>query len=233
MQSCKLRPLSIVVKQSPLSFLHLIILRYGFLTYVLCKKKANDFLVIFPCRSILLPERRNDYVNNEGYSNWPFMSVHYWGEDPAGDWQIKVYFSSQEGAVSAEDLAVVLYGTSEIPDSVVQIPEQCSSQCLRGCAAQGEEFCDSCKNRRIKSNLRCVTSCPEAVRDGDRNTSLKSDSCSVGGYCFDCQKRSLPLSIPIIVFIVVSGMVLLVGSMSVTYVLWTKLCENHSDYISI
>lgn len=197
------------------------------------------FINALSCRSILLPERQNDFVNDEGYYNWPFMSVHHWGEDPTGDWKLSIYFSSDAGYVSMTDLAVVLYGTSQIPDTVSRIPEECDSQCVRGCAAQGEEYCDSCRNRRIQSTLRCVSACPgdskDANQDSENSTSTSdgSDSCAVGGYCLGCQKRLLPLSIPIIVFIIVSGLVLIAGSLSVVYVLWTKFCENHSDYISI
>ena len=30
-------------------------------------------------KSVLLPNRDYDFINEEGYDNWPFMSVHYWG----------------------------------------------------------------------------------------------------------------------------------------------------------
>lgn len=33
-------------------------------------------------KSVLLPHRKNDFVNEEGYSDWPFMSVHHWGRIP-------------------------------------------------------------------------------------------------------------------------------------------------------
>ena len=39
-------------------------------------------------KSILLPYRNYDFVNVEGYDSWPFMSVHYWGENPQGTWTI-------------------------------------------------------------------------------------------------------------------------------------------------
>ena len=45
-------------------------------------------------KSVLLPRRINDYVNEEGYESWPFMSVHHWGENPAGNWKVNVSFAS-------------------------------------------------------------------------------------------------------------------------------------------
>ena len=35
-------------------------------------------------KSTLLPYRKYDFINTEGYYNWPFMSLHYWGETPIG-----------------------------------------------------------------------------------------------------------------------------------------------------
>lgn len=30
-------------------------------------------------------------VSRSGFSNWPFMSVHTWGEAPHGDWQLEIH----------------------------------------------------------------------------------------------------------------------------------------------
>lgn len=189
----------------------------------------------FSFRSILLPERQRDFVNDEGYYSWPFMSVHHWGENPAGDWQINVYFSSENGHVTMGDLAVVLYGTDQVPESVSRIPEECDSECVRGCAARGGQYCDACKNQRVLSDLRCVQYCPGEQDIGNSNQTAEgsSDSCSMGGYCLNCKGRLLGLSIPLIALVTVSGMVLLVGSITVSFILWTKFCRYNNDYISI
>ena len=166
------------------------------------------------------------------------MSVLHWGEDPSGDWELVVHFSSDAGYVSVSDPSMVLYGTSSTPDSVRRIPEECDAQCVRGCADEGEEFCDSCKSHRIQSTLRCVTTCPgdsagnysEMGTAGDES---ESDSCAIGGYCIGCEKSLLPFSIPIMVILAVSGVVLIVGSLSVAYVLWTKFCQHNTDYMTI
>ncbi len=181
-------------------------------------------------RSILLPERQYDFVNDEGYYSWPFTSVHHWGEDPAGDWTLVVYFDSDGGYVTANNIELVLYGTSEVPESVQRIPEECDSTCVRGCAAEGENYCDSCRNQRIKKNLRCVDVCPGGESRGPNET----DSCSVGGYCIDCSKGLL-LSLPFIALIAVFGLVLLIATIAVASVLLSKVCmgKSHRDYVKI
>ena len=37
----------------------------------------------------LLTKRPRD-VSTVGFSNWPFMSVHTWGEDPRGEWVVNI-----------------------------------------------------------------------------------------------------------------------------------------------
>lgn len=39
--------------------------------------------------TMLLSERSGDSSLN-GFVNWPFMSVHTWGEDPSGTWTIRI-----------------------------------------------------------------------------------------------------------------------------------------------
>ena len=183
-----------------------------------------------------MPERQKDFVNDEGYSSWPFMSVQHWGEQPAGDWHINIYFSSQAGYVAMGDLAVVLHGTSQVPEAVGRIPEQCDSDCVRGCAAQGNHYCDACKHQRLLSDLRCVQYCPGEEHKqyhGNSSTLDKSDSCSMGGYCLNCHQRILGLSIPLIVLVSVAGLVLLVGSIAVAFVLWTRVCRSNHYYTPI
>lgn len=50
--------------------------------------------------TMLLSERKGDHAK-EGFINWPFMSVHTWGEDPTGVWkirlndQVRTYYTSK------------------------------------------------------------------------------------------------------------------------------------------
>jgi subtilisin-like proprotein convertase family protein len=38
---------------------------------------------------MLLSEREND-LSSDGFNNWPFMSVHTWGENPSGIWKLRI-----------------------------------------------------------------------------------------------------------------------------------------------
>ena len=70
-------------------------------------------------KSTLLPYRKYDFINAEGYDSWPFMSLHYWGETPIGTWTIHVYFKSSYGYVSVHVNSFELYGTNVIPEAVL------------------------------------------------------------------------------------------------------------------
>lgn len=41
-------------------------------------------------RSTLLAQRPNDQAE-QGFRNWPFMTVHSWGEEPNGSWTLEVH----------------------------------------------------------------------------------------------------------------------------------------------
>lgn len=40
--------------------------------------------------AVLLTKRQNDIDHKDGIQNWPFVSVHTWGENPSGMWKIKI-----------------------------------------------------------------------------------------------------------------------------------------------
>ena len=111
-------------------------------------------------KSILLPYRNYDFINAEGYDDWPFMSVHFWGENPNGTWTLNITYKSGSGYVSMSGLSMTLYGTATIPTAVSSIPSVCHSSCVRGCFGEGPEHCDSCQHFRIASTLECVDQCP-------------------------------------------------------------------------
>ena len=64
------------------------------------------------------------------------------------------------------------YGVSSVPESVANIPDECHSDCRRGCAQEGSEFCDACVNLRNAYTLECIDTCPLGYTE--RN-----------GYCYD------------------------------------------------
>ena len=73
--------------------------------------------------SHLLPYRRYDFINDEGYSSWPFMSVHHWGENLIGRWTLTVSFKSSSGYASVSGVSMTLYGVGVTnPGTVVTTP---------------------------------------------------------------------------------------------------------------
>ena len=110
--------------------------------------------------SVLLSYRDYDRYNNIGYSSWPFMSVHHWGEYPIGQWKLSVYFRATVGFVSATIHSMALYGTTEIPAAVKSAPNICHPACERGCSGASTQGCDVCRDNRMNSTLECVYSCP-------------------------------------------------------------------------
>lgn len=115
--------------------------------------------------SVLLPYRNYDFVNEEGYDDWPFMSVHHWGENPVGQWTLTVNFRSRSGYVSMRGLSMMLYGTAVTPQAVQNIPTDCNALCVRGCSGPSSNHCDACRNLRVASTLACVNSCPKGTHE--------------------------------------------------------------------
>ena len=121
--------------------------------------------------STLLPERPYDIDVTDGYSDWPFMSVAYWGENPQGEWTLNVSYSGFDGIVTISGVSATAHGTSETPASVSSIPETCHPACAmpqRCYAAGSSSYCDSCGDGffRNATTLECQGSCDLAVSSG-------------------------------------------------------------------
>ena len=107
--------------------------------------------------STLLPYRERDFVNQVGYNEWPFMSVHFWGENPVGDWTAKVYYKSLSGRVQLTVQNMTLYGT------VAEVP-----QAVRDCSTQNKTYCSECTRFRDASTLQCVDSCENGATEYEK-----------------------------------------------------------------
>ena len=92
--------------------------------------------------STLRPYRKFDSTCE--FKEWPFTSVHFWGENPVGNWTLQVDFSSPVGTVVVTLYQLHLYGTEWIPEAVCRISRQCDQACAHTCGAPGPTFCDSC-----------------------------------------------------------------------------------------
>ena len=137
--------------------------------------------------STLLQYRKNDFINDEGYDDWPFMSVHYWGENPVGEWGLNVAFNSSSGSITVDNITVTLYGTS----SEINMNIPCDPSCARNCSsAMDPETCDVCRGLRDAFTLACVSVCPT-------NTTEYHNYCIEGDVIFPQEEETNKLSLTI------------------------------------
>lgn len=133
--------------------------------------------------SHLLPHRSRDY-HTESFRNWPFMSVHHWGEKPIGIWTL----THSSGHLNS--VTLVLYGTSEKPAAISRIPRSCDPSCRGGCAAEGSEYCDECASLQMKTSLACVDKCPKGTRQNFHmclDCPTNCANCSDDTTCLQCR----------------------------------------------
>ncbi|XP_034250289.1 neuroendocrine convertase 2, partial [Thrips palmi] len=67
-------------------------------------------------RSMILSKRANDDDHRDGFTKWPFMTTHTWGEDPHGTWLLEASFNSQmpqHGFI--REWTLMLHGTRDPP----------------------------------------------------------------------------------------------------------------------
>lgn len=67
-------------------------------------------------RSMILTRRPKDDDSKDGFTNWPFMSTHIWGENPRGKWRLVARFQGerpQRGFIKRWTL--MLHGTRDPP----------------------------------------------------------------------------------------------------------------------
>ncbi|CAH1797473.1 unnamed protein product, partial [Owenia fusiformis] len=69
-------------------------------------------------RSELLKQRLKDDASGE-FRDWPFMSVHFWGEDPAGIWTLEIEnLGSPSNSGTFKEWRIIFYGTAEQPINI-------------------------------------------------------------------------------------------------------------------
>lgn len=118
-------------------------------------------------RSELLAPRDRDY-SSDGFSNWAFMTVFNWGENPAGVWKIEV--SDTKGMEGEfKKWSIRLYGTCELsvnPKINPNDSKTCSEKCKKGCE---EPFSKSCPNCTLYCHCdygKCLPLCyPDDIVD--------------------------------------------------------------------
>lgn len=65
---------------------------------------------------LLLPRMRDNI--DDSFNNWPFLSVHFWGENAVGKWTLRITNteSDEENNGYLLNWALVFYGTYENPN---------------------------------------------------------------------------------------------------------------------
>ena len=109
--------------------------------------------------STLLPHRDYDFINTEGYDNWSFMSVHFWGEDPTGVWTLRTSFRASSGSVFLANVTLIGYGIAG--EFLGNSDRGACENCLRGCGT----VCDVCSELRLNESLACVSICPNTTTE--------------------------------------------------------------------
>jgi proprotein convertase subtilisin/kexin type 2 len=67
-------------------------------------------------QSVILTRRPKDDDDKDGFTNWPFMTTHTWGENPRGKWRLVARFQgprAHEGWINRWTL--MLHGTRDPP----------------------------------------------------------------------------------------------------------------------
>jgi len=84
---------------------------------------TDDVLSLF--RSLILSRRPKDDDARDGFTKWPFMTTHTWGENPAGRWHLEVRFEGeqpQRGII--KEWTLVLHGTRDAPYKDLPVHDQ-------------------------------------------------------------------------------------------------------------
>lgn len=78
-------------------------------------------------RSMILSRRPNDDDGRDGFTKWPFMTTHTWGEDPRGRWTLEVRFNTPNGNKQIgwlREWTLMLHGTRDAPYIGLPVADQ-------------------------------------------------------------------------------------------------------------
>ena len=108
-------------------------------------------------QSFLLLPRPKDRVASS-FDNWPFLSVHFWGEDPTGEWKLEIINDGSQPASGPGVLKhwqLVMYGTLTNPLETLDTP----SVSTRDTTSQ-QSVSDQCSSGQYRYGDQCVGQCP-------------------------------------------------------------------------
>lgn len=169
--------------------------------------------------STLLPARQNDVALGD-FHDWPFMSVHYWGEKAKGEWVLTIENSGtlEHNSGVLRSLQLIIFGTDTDPyrptekalfyktnrerrststSSSARL-RGCHSECSpAGCFGASPSDCVQCRNLKMGGGRQeCVAQCPIGTyesKDGlCLNCAGSCESC-YGPTIHDCITCAHPL----------------------------------------
>uniref|UniRef100_A0A8D0GDI5 Neuroendocrine convertase 1 n=1 Tax=Sphenodon punctatus TaxID=8508 RepID=A0A8D0GDI5_SPHPU len=124
-------------------------------------------------RTVLLAERERDKSPN-GFKNWDFMSVHTWGENPAGTWALRITDVSRrmqnEGIIV--NWKLIFHGTSAQPEHMKQPRVYTSYNAVQNDRRGVEKMTDFVEDHTTEENL----SGKPKVREGTSSSTDKIPS---------------------------------------------------------
>lgn len=72
-------------------------------------------------RTMILSRRPKDDDSKDGFTNWPFMTTHTWGENPTGKWTLVARFQGSGDHVGTlKKFELMLHGTREAPYNFIE-----------------------------------------------------------------------------------------------------------------
>lgn len=75
-------------------------------------------------KSMILSQRPNDDDHTDGFSKWPFMTTHTWGENPRGRWKLEVkFYSPGQNTGFIKEWNLLLHGTKDAPYKNLAAPD--------------------------------------------------------------------------------------------------------------
>ncbi|UJR15817.1 hypothetical protein I4U23_002746 [Adineta vaga] len=147
------------------------------ITLTTTNRGAIEIYLISPSktRTQLLPKRINDH-SRQGFTNWPFLTVQLWGEQPHGNWTLEMY-NQGGGTVTLMSWKLVVHGTNVYPISPRSSVENQSSNCHIECKSnepcgKTDTSCSVCQHYKQPSEdgkFRCVGICPEGTYSSEMN----------------------------------------------------------------
>ena len=113
---------------------------------------------------LLLPRLRD--MDDDNFNEWPFLSVHFWGENPSGTWKLRIRNTGTRIAGwpgTLKSWGLVFYGTFEKPQALDHIQNNTIHYLPRRTYASTTSSISSecAKSGMFEDNLgKCVSSCP-------------------------------------------------------------------------